>query len=83
MEAGDVLGIQYTEPPDPDLGTGIVPYEASNQGVPLCCNLHLANLSHTVNRGRIDEQFNIGSILDSGIILAKRIPALVAEVRPT
>ncbi len=75
-----MLGIQYKGPLG---GQGAVPYETSNQAAPLCCNLQAANLSGLVNQGRVDEQFNLGTILNSGLHSARRIPALVAEVQPT
>ena len=80
VKAGDMLGIQYKGPLS---GNGVVPYETSTQAAPLCCNLQAANLSRLVNLRRVDEQFNLGTILDSGLHPTTRIPALVAEVQPT
>ncbi len=75
-----MLGIQYK---GPLVGQGVIPYETSTQAGGLCCNLQAANLSRLVNLGRVDEQFNLGTILNSGLHFLRRIPALVAEVQPT
>ncbi len=75
-----MLGIQYK---GPLAGDGVVPYEASNQEPPLCCNLQAANLSRMVNPIRKDEQFNLGTILNERLYSQRKIPALVAEVQPT
>ncbi len=76
---GDVLGIHYKRP---DSGYGVVPYVSTHPGSSLCCNQQLSDLSRVMTAIFLDENLQIGSVLNKTLESYRRIPALVAEIVP-
>lgn len=87
VQAGDVLGIHYREPVSEALptGSGIVPYESTNDNAPLCCGMSPADLSKLLTCGRSDEELPVGTAVIESYghrTPVRRLPALLAEVEP-
>ncbi len=86
VQAGDVLGIHYRDPVTEALpnGSGVVPYESTNNNAALCCGMSPADLSGLLNGGRSDEELALGTVIESYDYYTpvRRLPALQANVEP-